>query len=158
MKEEDLMSKEQNDSYLKNTVKDNFIINEPHEFYDGEKDFTSLKAWVKCREVKLFFFQKVLPLLLKEEKFNLDIQIRKASVSTTSNISEGYGRYHYQEGVQFYRISRGSLYELKDHLFSCYDFGYINNNLKQEGESLIKSAKITLNGYINFVKSKIRMK
>jgi len=97
-----------------------------------------------------------LPCLPKEEKFNLDIQIRKASVSTTSNISEGYGRFHYREGIQFYRISRASLYELKDHLISCYDLSYIAVELKDEGEQLLESAKITLNGYINFVKSKIK--
>lgn len=108
-------------------------INEPNDFYIEKKDFTTLEAWIKCREVKLFFYNKVLPGLPKEEKFNLDIQIRKASVSTTSNISEGYGRYHYQEGIRFYRISRGLLYELKDHLISCYDIGYIDDSLKQEG-------------------------
>lgn len=139
-----------------NLVNGDLNINEPHEFYSEKRDFTSLEAWIKCREVKLFFYKKVLPKLPKEEKFNLDIQIRKASVSTTANISEGYGRYHYQEGIRFYRISRGSLYELKDHLISCYDLGYIEITLKQEGEVIIESAKITLNGFINYVKSKIK--
>lgn len=132
------------------------IVNEPYEFYDDKRDFSTLDAWIKCREVKLFFYKKILPCLPKEEKFNLDIQIRKASVSITSNISEGYGRYHYQEGIQFYRISRASIYELKDHLISCYDIGYIDNELKLEGERLIEPAKKILNGYINFVKSKIK--
>lgn len=131
-------------------------VNEPIEFYNDKKDFTTLEAWKKCREVKLFFYDKVLPYLPKEERYNLDSQIRKASVSTTSNISEGYGRYHYQEGIQFYRISRGSLYELKDHLISCYDFKYIENDLKIEGEKLMESAKVTLNGFINYVKTKIK--
>ena len=94
----------------------------------------------------------------EEEKFNLGFQIRKASVSITSNVVEGYGRYHYQEGIQFYRISRGSLFELKDHLISCLDIGFINIELKQDGEELIESAKKILNGYINFVKSKIEKK
>ena len=98
------------------------------------------------------------PLLPKEEKYNLDYQIRKASVSITSNIPEGYGRFHYQEGIQFYRISRGSLFELKDHLISCYDIGYIGNELKKEGEKLIEAAKITLNGYISFVNNKLERK
>ena len=130
-------------------------VEEPiHESYNDKRDFTTLDAWIKCRDVKIFFYKKILPLLPKEEKYNFDIQIRKASVSITANIAEGYGRYHYQEGIQFYRISRGSLYELKDHLISCYDFNYIDKGLKEEGEKLIESAKITLNDYINYVKSK----
>jgi four helix bundle protein len=132
------------------------LFNEPNEFYDDRKDFVTLEAWGKCREVKLFFYKNILPLLPKEEKYNLDNQIRRAAISTTANISEGYGRYHYKEGIQFYRISRGSLYELKDHLISCYDLGYISNELNLEGEALIESAKRILNGYINFVRTKIQ--
>ena len=116
----------------------------------------TLEAWQKARDVKLFFYRKILPKLPAKEKYNLDIQIRKASVSSTANISEGYGRFHYQEGIQFYRISRGSLCELKDHLISCFDFGYIGKELYDEGIPLIESAKKTLNGYINFVKKQIK--
>jgi len=146
-------------SHLDKTIisgESDFQVNEPNEFYDTNRDFTTLEAWKNCRKVKLFFYNKILPRLPKEEKYNLDFQIRKASVSSTSNISEGYGRYHYKEGVQFYRISRGSLYELKDHLQSCYYFNYIDDSLKLEGEELIESVKVTLNGYINYVISKIK--
>ncbi|MEP0861653.1 MAG: four helix bundle protein [Ignavibacterium sp.] len=135
---------------------DDDLWNEPEEFYNGNKDFTTLIAWQKCRDVKLFFYNKILPLLPSEERYNLDYQIRKASVSLTANIAEGYGRFHFQEGIQYYRISRASLYELKDHLFSCFDLNFIDIELKNEGEYLIEEAKKTLNGYINFVKSKVK--
>jgi four helix bundle protein len=141
---------------LSNLDENGFAAKEPPEFYDEKKDFTTLEAWIKCRLVKLFFYNRVLPCLPEEEKYNLTYQIRKASVSITVNISEGYGRYHYQEGIQFYRISRGSLYELKDHLISCHDFGYVDIKLKEEGADLIESAKIMLNGYIRFVNNKIK--
>jgi four helix bundle protein len=106
----------------------------------------------KSSKVKLFFYKSILPLLPKKERYQLAGQIRDASVSTTSNIAEGYGRYHYQEGIQFYRISRGSLYELKDHLITCKDINYIDEKLYKEGLLLIKKAKKILNGYIKFVK------
>ena len=128
------------------------IFEEPQGVYNKNRDFTSLICWQDARRVKLFFYKKILPLLPKEEKFNLDIQIRKSSCSSTANIAEGYGRYSYQQGLRFYRISKGSTYESKDHLISCYDFGYINENLYKEGQELIEKAKISLNGYINFVK------
>ncbi len=98
-------------------------IREPGDSsYNENRDFITLNAWKRAQDVKLFFYKKVLPRVPPAEKYNLDIQIRKACVSTTANIAEGYGRFHYQEGIQFYRISRGSLYELKDHLISCHDF------------------------------------
>ena len=121
--------------------------------YDALRDFTTLDAWKKVRQVKLFFYKEILPVLPDEEKFNLNFQIRKACISGTANISEGYGRYHYQEGIQFYRIARGSVFEVKDHLISCYDLNSIRNEAFDRGISLIEDAKITLNGYIRFVKS-----
>jgi four helix bundle protein len=119
---------------------------------NSRKDYTSLEAWKKVRLVKLFFYKNVIPLLPPEEKFNLNIQIRKAAVSATANIAEGYGRYHYQEGIQFYRIARGSLYELKDHIISCHDMQFIMSEDFDKGISLIEDAKVTLNGFIKYVK------
>jgi len=33
-----------------------FLVEEPKEFYDDKRDFTTLEAWKKCREVKLYFY------------------------------------------------------------------------------------------------------
>jgi len=103
--------------------------------------------------LKLFFYREVIPLLPSEEKFNLCMQIRRASVSVTANISEGYGRYNHQECIQFYRIARGSIYELKDHITTCFDLNFIHKPLFDNGLFLIEDAKKTLNGYIKFVKN-----
>jgi len=40
-------------------------------------------------------------------------------------------------------------------LISCFDIGYIIAEFKLEGERLIEDAKVTLNGFINYVKGKI---
>ena len=120
--------------------------------YNSYKDFTTLDAWKKARVLKLFFYSEVIPALPSEEKYNLNVQIRKASVSVTANISEGYGRYHHQECIQFYRIARGSIYELKDHITTCFDLKFIDKGLFERGIILIEDAKKTLNGYIKFVK------
>ncbi|HEX9252568.1 MAG TPA: hypothetical protein VF870_10015 [Ignavibacteriaceae bacterium] len=53
------------------SVSNEFIVNEPNEFYDDKKDFVTLEAWKKCREVKLFFYNEIIPLIPKEEKYNL---------------------------------------------------------------------------------------
>ncbi len=126
--------------------------------YDENKDFTTLACWKDGRNLKLFFYRAILPLIPPEERYDIGFQIRKASCSITANIAEGYGRYHYQEGLQFYRISRGSIYELKDHLISAYDLGFINSDLLNEGEEFIEKNKISLNGFINFVKKQMLKK
>lgn len=130
------------------------FFEEPAGKYQKEKDFTSLFCWQDARKLKLFFYREVIPKLLYDEKNNLISQIKRAAISSTANIAEGYGRYHYQEGIQFYRIARGSIYELKDHLISCLDLEYLNEGLFKLGISLIESTKIKLNGYINYVKNR----
>jgi len=47
----------------------------------------------------------VIKKLPKEEKFCLDPQMRKAAISMTNNVSEGHGRWHFKENIQFCRIS-----------------------------------------------------
>lgn len=131
-------------------------MKDPIDEYKGYKDFTTLDAWKNARTVRIFFYDEVIPRLPPQEKYNLDVQIRKASVSGTANIAEGYGRFHHKEAIQFYRISRGSLYELKDHLTSCADCKYVTDSIVEKGNELIETAKMSLNGYIRYIESKIR--
>ncbi len=88
----------------------------------------------------------------KDERFLLTAQVKDSARSITANIAEGYGRYHYQEAIQFCRIARGSLLETVDHLSSSLDELYITENsyteLKQKAEHLLKM----LNGYIAYLK------
>jgi four helix bundle protein len=133
------------------------FVEELEAKYNAQKDFTTLEAWKKARILMIFFYKEVLPHIPPEEKYNLDIQIRKAAVSARANISEGYGRYNYQETIQFCRISRGSIFELKDHLISCLDLAYINKDSFSKGMHLIEESKITLNGYINYVKEQKKL-
>ena len=77
----------------------------------------------------------------------------RASRSSTANIAEGYGRYHFQENIQFCRQSRGSLYELMDHILTAEECEYID---QEEYEYLIDevvSAIRLLNGYIKYLKT-----
>ncbi len=88
----------------------------------------------------------------KDEKFLLTAQIKDSARSITANIAEGYGRFHYQEAIQFCRIARGSLMETYDHLSSALDEEYIKETLflafKQKQEFLLEK----LNGYIAYLK------
>ena len=116
-------------------------------------DFRDLDVWKKCRDIrkKVWELCKTLPA---EEKFRLADQMIRSSRSATSNIAEGYGRFHYQENIQFCRQSRGSLYELIDHILVAEECEYLD---KQQTENLIDEIKTTirtLNGYIKYLKSR----
>ena len=61
-----------------------------------------------------------------EEKFALANQMRRAVVSITSNIAEGFGRQTYKEKTQFYYQAQGSLIELKNQILIAKDVTYLS--------------------------------
>ena len=80
--------------------------------------------------------------------------MKRAARSTTQNIAEGFGRFHYKENLQFCRISRGSLFELTDDLITSIDEGFINKEDYELGRNKIANALALLNGYIKYLNSK----
>ncbi|MBI5079522.1 four helix bundle protein [Candidatus Wolfebacteria bacterium] len=65
----------------------------------------------------------------KEEIYGLINQIRRAAVSITSNIAEGFSRQSYAEKVQFYSTAQGSNTELQNQLLISKDIKYINGEV-----------------------------
>ena len=116
------------------------------------KDFRELKCWKACRELRRFVCTQVLPLLPKDEKYRLTDQIIRAARSTTANIAEGYGRFHYLDNAKFCSNARGSAYEVLDHLQTALDEGLITDELFKEGEGLVWDAVKLTNGYMNYLK------
>jgi len=116
----------------------------------GLRSFEELECWKACTEVRRFITQlvKTYP---KEEKFGLAGDMKRAARSTTHNIAEGFGRYHFQENIQFCRVSRGSLCELIDQLITSKDEGFITDSDYKKGRELISKALPLLNGYINYL-------
>jgi len=114
------------------------------------KTFEDLECWKAGREAR-FFFKEIIKRFPKEEKFLLVDQIKRASRSVTNNIAEGFGRFHYQENIQFCRSSRGSLHELVDHVIICKEEEYISEEEYKKGRELLNKAIAILNGYINYL-------
>ena len=114
------------------------------------KTFEELDCWKACREVRKFIYELVRKFP-SDEKYGLVQDMRRAARSTTHNIAEGFGRYHYQENIQFCRHSRGSLHELIDQLIRSLDEEYISKEDYEQGRSLIDRALALLNGYINYL-------
>jgi len=117
---------------------------------DSFRSFEDLECWKACTEVRRFI-SELVKKYPKEEKFALVDDMKRAARSTTHNIAEGFGRFHYQENIQFCRHSRGSLYELIDQLITSKDDGYITSEEYEEGRALISKSLALLNGYINYL-------
>jgi four helix bundle protein len=119
----------------------------PSDLRRSVRDFTDLEVWKAAREMRrqIYALAKTLPDF---EKFGLASQLRRAAVSVTANLAEGYGRFGYQENVQFCRQARGSIYELRDHIITCTDESFISKDDGSRLDAGLQRVAMILNGYL----------
>jgi four helix bundle protein len=91
---------------------------------------------------------------LPREEWDLKDNALRAARSTTRNIAEGFGRYHYQENIQFCRISRGSLFEIIDDAITIFEEKYITEEEYKTGRAKIAHAIKVVNGYIHYLETR----
>ena len=118
------------------------------------KSFTDLNAWKEAHKLVLLIYNltKKIP---KEEQFGLINQIRRAIISVTSNIAEGFSRGSYKEKSQFYSMALGSLTEVQNQLLISRDLGYVSESeFKTLAEKTVVISKL-LNGLIKKSKTMI---
>ncbi len=116
-----------------------------HHFYE-------LPVYKTCREFKnniSLIAKKSFP---KKEEFHLKAQVLDSSRSITANIAEGFGRFHYQENIQFCRQARGSLDETLEHMITAYDESYISKETMKEVNIEYKECLKQINSYIKYLK------
>lgn len=118
------------------------------------KSFTDLHAWKFGHNlaIEIYRLTKDFP---KEETFGLTNQIRRAVVSITSNIAEGFSRNSYKEKVQFYSISLGSLTEVQSQLLIARDINYLNPKDFTSIANLSIETNKLINGLIKKTRSMI---
>jgi four helix bundle protein len=118
---------------------------------DSLKSFEDLNCWKEAvvlrKELK-----PIINSFPKHEEYKLKDQMIRCLRSITNNIAEGYGRFNFQENIQFCRISRGSLYETIDHLIIAEEENYISADELTNRKEQINKCLAILNGYINYLK------
>ena len=83
--------------------------------------------WKKGHKLVLMIYSETKKFP-KKEMFGLTSQMRRASVSITSNIAEGFSRNHSKKKYRFYTIAQGSLIELQNQLIISRDVGLLTDN------------------------------
>ena len=82
-----------------------------------------LESWIESRKLvsEVYPVTKQYP---QTELYGLVNQMRRSAISIPSNIAEGCGRNHRKDSIQFFYMSRSSLYELETQLFLSFDLGF----------------------------------
>ncbi len=116
------------------------------------KSFTGLDVWKQAHNLVLIIY-KITKDFPKEELFGLTNQTRRAVISITSNIAEGFSRQGYKEKLQFYYMALGSLTEVQNQLLTARDIGYLKHeDFNQIAEQIVSVHKL-LNAFISKTKT-----
>ncbi|MEK7527861.1 MAG: four helix bundle protein [Patescibacteria group bacterium] len=114
------------------------------------KSFTDLKAWQEAHKMVLGIYRATLGFP-KYEVRGLSDQIRRAAVSVSSNIAEGFSRRSNLEKKQFYYLSLGSLTEVQNQMLIGRDVGYLKiEDFKKLAELSVGVSKL-INSLIKFL-------
>jgi len=113
--------------------------------------FEDIEAWKRSR----LLTRKVYDCTKQrgfDKDFGLKDQIRRASVSTMSNIAEGFERGGNQEFLQFLATAKGSSGEVRAQLYVALDQGYITqqqfDDMYRDAESISKM----VGGFMGYLK------
>lgn len=118
------------------------------------KSFQDLNTWQESR--KLFFLVfKATAKFPKDEVFSSVSQMRRASMSISSNIAEGFGRSTKADKIHFYIMARGSLTELQNQIILTKDVTLLSD---QDASVLLIQAEITHKLIVGLIKSTERKK
>lgn len=114
-----------------------------------------LRVWQEAHKLVLLVY-KLTKNFPREEIFSLVSQIRRAAVSITSNIAEGFSRQSYKEKLQFYYMSLGSLTELQNQLLLAKDLNYLKQKEFDEFTEQATGVHRLLNSFVSKTRTFIK--
>ena len=86
--------------------------------------------------------------------FGLRDQIRRASISISSNVAGGYDRKSSKEFIYFLNVAKASCYEVKSQLYLSLDVAYLTNKEFNELYNLCEEISKTIFGLIKHLENK----
>jgi len=115
------------------------------------KNFTDLEAWKTAHKlvIEIYKLTKKYP---PSEQFGIVNQMRRAAVSITSNIAEGFSRTSPKEKTQFYAIAKGSLTEIENQLLISRDIYYLSSEDFERIEKDVRQTNKLLTGLLKYTK------
>jgi four helix bundle protein len=115
------------------------------------RDFRKLTIWNLSIDLVVIVY-KITSSFPDSEKFGLQSQMRRASVSIPSNIAEGCSRAGQMDFKRFLEISLGSLFELESQLIISEKLNYIEIGYLEEVLQTVNGLQKQINNLISKIK------
>ena len=116
--------------------------------------FEEINSWQKSRIFNKRIYQITENINFKKD-FDLVRQIRRASISISSNIAEGFERNTDKEFIYFLYVAKASAGEVRSQIYLAFDLQYITNQEFHELlESVTEISKL-LSGFIKYLSPKL---
>lgn len=112
------------------------------------KNHKELVFWKKSHQLAMEIY-KITATFPKSELYGITSQLRRASLSIPTNITEGCGRESKKELKRFLVIASGSASEVEYLLYFAKEIEYITEEEYLQLESSILEIKRTLTSYKN---------
>lgn len=119
--------------------------------------FEELNIWIESRSFNKKLY-KILNNGLFDKDYDLKRQIRRASISISSNIAEGFERNTDKEFIQFLYYAKGSAGEVRSQLFLSLDLNYIKKDDFDKLYSQITEISKMIGGMIKYLKNSYKNK
>lgn len=113
--------------------------------------YRKLIAYQKGKEVVKRTYQ-LLKKFPAEERYAMYDQLRRASVSISSNIAEGINRFSVKDKAHFVEMAYGSLMEVSSQFEIAEELGYISSEDRLSMDMLIEEEARLLSGLLNSYK------
>jgi four helix bundle protein len=113
--------------------------------------FEDIEAWKKARVLTKRVYELTDDGQMARE-FTLKDQMRRSAISIMANIAEGFEREGDKEFRQFLAIAKGSVGELKAHLYVALDSGMITAEKFSGLMSLADETSRLLAGFMKYLK------
>ena len=113
--------------------------------------YRRLVAYQKAKEIVKRTY-KLLKKFPSEERYALCDQMRRSSVSITSNIAEGVNRFSVKDKAHFIEIAFGSMMEVSSQVEISEELGYITNEERLSMDALVEEEARLLSGLLNSYK------
>jgi len=116
------------------------------------KCIEEIDTWKEAVELAIEMYQ-----ITNSDKFKYDFtlkdQIRRSSLSISSNIAEGFERETQKEFIRFLFFAKGSCGELRSQLYISHIIGYISKEDYDSFNTICKTLSGKIQSLINYLKS-----